>query len=319
MTTAPPPAVPPPSPPPLDPPSWEPPPPPPGPPARPQLRRSRSDKILGGVAGGLADYSGIDALLWRVGFVALALAGGTGVVVYLLLWLLMPAGPPAYGAPVHGPGQQPVPAPARPRSPVPGVTVAALLIVVGVLALITRFSGWDAGPRLFLGSALLVVGLGLIAAAFSSGRTARGGLIALGVVLSLALLVASTQPWKNVRGGVGDRTFRPVSESQVREVYRGGLGDMTVDLTGVDVSNLAAPITTRVEHGVGDLEIRVPRDADVRLDVMSGVGSIDTFGQGSVDNGFFPGTGSGSWIDDGRAEFVITVHNGAGDVEVSRG
>src|SRR3954451_11266359 len=96
MTTAPPPAAPPPSPPPLDPPMWQPPPPPPGPPVRPQLRRSRTDKILGGVSGGLAEYSGIDALLWRVGFVALALAGGTGVIVYLLLWLLMPAGPPAY-------------------------------------------------------------------------------------------------------------------------------------------------------------------------------------------------------------------------------
>ena len=35
--------------------------------------------------------------------------------------------------------------------------------------------------------------------------------------------------------------------------------------------------------------------------------------------GFFPGTGTGSWVDDGQAEFVITVHNGAGDVEVSRG
>ena len=64
-----------------------------GPPARPQLRRSRTDKILGGVNGGLAEYSGIDPLLWRVGFVALAFAGGTGVLVYLLLWLLMPAGP----------------------------------------------------------------------------------------------------------------------------------------------------------------------------------------------------------------------------------
>ena len=74
----------------------------PGPPARPQLRRSRTDKILGGVSGGLAEYSGIDALLWRVGFVALALAGGTGIVVYLLLWLLMPAGPAAYGPPGYG-------------------------------------------------------------------------------------------------------------------------------------------------------------------------------------------------------------------------
>src|SRR5215211_9539294 len=130
MTTAPPPAAPPPSPPPLDPPMWQPPSPPPGPPARPQLRRSRTDKILGGVSGGLAEYSGIDALLWRVGFVALALAGGTGVVVYLLLWLLMPAGPPAYPAVPGTPDARRRP-PAGPRSPVPGITIAGLLIVVG--------------------------------------------------------------------------------------------------------------------------------------------------------------------------------------------
>src|SRR4051794_4924689 len=235
MTTAPPPAAPPPSPPPLDPPAWQPPPPPPpppGPPARPQLRRSRSDKILGGVSGGLAEYSGVDALLWRVGFVALALAGGAGVLVYLLLWLLMPAGPTYYGAPA----EPRVKAPAGPRSPVPGMTIAALLIVVGGLALINRFSGWDPGPRGFLGAALLVVGLGLIAAAFTGGRRARGGLIALGIVLSLALAAASTMPWNTIhgfRGGVGDRTFIPATAGQVRDIYRGGAGDMTVDLSGV--------------------------------------------------------------------------------------
>src|SRR3954447_3027970 len=98
----PPPPAPPPTPPPPDPPMWQPPPPPPGPPVRPQLRRSRTDKILGGVSGGLAEYSGIDALLWRVGFVALALAGGTGVIVYLLLWLLMPAGPADYAGADYG-------------------------------------------------------------------------------------------------------------------------------------------------------------------------------------------------------------------------
>src|SRR5918994_1199895 len=54
---------PPPRPPPLEPPVWQPPPPPPGAWARPQLRRSRSDKVIGGVGGGLAEYSGIDALL----------------------------------------------------------------------------------------------------------------------------------------------------------------------------------------------------------------------------------------------------------------
>jgi phage shock protein PspC (stress-responsive transcriptional regulator) len=48
--------------------------------------------MLGGVCGGLAEHTGIDSLVWRVGFVALTLAGGAGVVVYLLLWVLMPPG-----------------------------------------------------------------------------------------------------------------------------------------------------------------------------------------------------------------------------------
>ena len=59
----------------------------------PRLRRSSTDKMLGGVSGGLAEYSGIDPVLWRVGFVVLACAGGSGVLAYLLLWVLMPAGP----------------------------------------------------------------------------------------------------------------------------------------------------------------------------------------------------------------------------------
>jgi phage shock protein C len=59
---------------------------------RPTLRRSSTDRMLGGVCGGLADYSGVDPVLWRVGMVALGLMG-PGVIVYLLLWVLMPTGP----------------------------------------------------------------------------------------------------------------------------------------------------------------------------------------------------------------------------------
>jgi phage shock protein C len=60
---------------------------------RPQLRRSGTDRIIGGVCGGLADYSRIDPLLWRVGFVGLTLAGGSGVIIYLFLWVLTPSDP----------------------------------------------------------------------------------------------------------------------------------------------------------------------------------------------------------------------------------
>ncbi|UOY00875.1 PspC domain-containing protein [Blastococcus sp. PRF04-17] len=49
--------------------------------------------MLGGVSGGLAEHTGIDAVLWRVGFVCLTLAGGSGLLVYLLLWVLLPSGP----------------------------------------------------------------------------------------------------------------------------------------------------------------------------------------------------------------------------------
>ena len=59
-------------------------------PVRPELRRSGTDRMLGGVCGGLAEYSGIDAVLWRVGFVALTFLGGSGVPLYLLLWVLLP-------------------------------------------------------------------------------------------------------------------------------------------------------------------------------------------------------------------------------------
>jgi len=314
MTSAPPPA------PPVDPPpAWEPPPAPPGPPVRPQLRRSRTDKILGGVNGGLAEYSGIDPLLWRVGFVALAFAGGTGVIVYLLLWLLMPAGP--YGAAPAAVAGRPAKAakpPAGPRSPVPGITIAGVLIVIGLLVMVDRFTPLELHPRAFAGSALLVVGLGLVAAAFSKGRTARGGLIALGVVLSLATVAAANEPWDHVDGDVGDRVYIPASADEVHREYHGGIGDLRLDLSDVDVSDLDQTIETSIDAGVGDVTVVVPRDADVRVNIDSGIGSVQVFDEPGRSDGFFEGDGSGSWVGDDEEEIALTVNAGIGDVEVSR-
>jgi phage shock protein PspC (stress-responsive transcriptional regulator) len=307
--TSPPPA------PPVDPPAaW---PPPAAPAPRTQLRRSRTDKILGGVNGGLAEYSGIDVLLWRVGFVALAFAGGTGVVVYLLLWLLMPAGPAGSGVETTGTALIRPRRPAGPRSPIPRITVATGLIVLGVLTLVDRFTGADLGPRAFLGTGLLVVGLGLVATALAGTRSGRGGLIALGVVLALALITTAADPWEGGRG-VGDRTYRPATAAEVQPVYRNGVGELTIDLRRIDVRDLDEAIDIDVEHGVGELDIVLPRDADVQLRVDNGIGSIELFGADGAEDGFFPGTGSGSWVDDGEPEFDIRINNGVGDVEVSR-
>jgi phage shock protein PspC (stress-responsive transcriptional regulator) len=310
MTSVPPPPPAPPAPPPSGPPAAEYP--PPGPPIRPQLRRSRTDKVIGGVSGGLAEYSGVDPLLWRVGFVALALAG-PGIPVYLLLWLFMPAGPGGTGL-ARGVRDR---APAGPRSPVPGVTLAGLLIVVGTLVLISRFTDWSIGPRWILGSALLVVGLGLVAAAFAGGRRAKGGLIALGAVLSLALLAVAAEPWRDVEGGIGDRTYRPVTAADVRTEYHLGVGDAVLDLTDLDFAGRDVPVTTRIDAGVGDVDVLIPRSADVRVQVETGIGDVDVFDEGAVD-GYPAGSGTASWANDGDPEIVLTINAGIGDVEVSR-
>ena len=194
-----------------------------------------------------------------------------------------------------------------------------LLIPLGRLAVLGRLTPWDPGSRVFLGSALLVVGLGLVAAAFSSGRTAKGGLIALGVVLSVALLFATAEPWQDARGGIGDRTWIPTTADAVQSSYDGGVGDVRLDLRGVDMSDVAGTIRTTMHHGIGDVTIQVPEDADVRVDVHHGVGDVTVLqGEGS-DNGLYPGTGEGSWVDDGTAEIALTINAGLGDVEVSRG
>jgi len=54
------------------------------------LYRSQTDKMLGGVCGGLSDYLGIDTTIIRLFFVLLALSSGIGVLIYIALWILLP-------------------------------------------------------------------------------------------------------------------------------------------------------------------------------------------------------------------------------------
>ena len=55
-----------------------------------RLRRSRDDRWLGGVCGGLGRASGMEAWIWRLVFVLFTLTFGFGVVIYLLLWIFVP-------------------------------------------------------------------------------------------------------------------------------------------------------------------------------------------------------------------------------------
>lgn len=55
-----------------------------------RIRRSRNERLIAGVAGGLAHRFQIDPLLVRLGFLLLALLNGLGFLVYAILWLLIP-------------------------------------------------------------------------------------------------------------------------------------------------------------------------------------------------------------------------------------
>ena len=84
--------------------------------AKKQLTRSARNRMVAGVAGGLAEYLGIDPVLVRLAFVAVTLATGVGIVFYLAAWLIIP---PEKEASVDQPPSAPEPsAPEPPETPV---------------------------------------------------------------------------------------------------------------------------------------------------------------------------------------------------------
>jgi phage shock protein PspC (stress-responsive transcriptional regulator) len=55
-----------------------------------QLRRSKGDRWLGGVCGGLGKATGMDSWIWRLVFALFTVSLGFGLVIYLLLWIFIP-------------------------------------------------------------------------------------------------------------------------------------------------------------------------------------------------------------------------------------
>jgi len=74
-----------------------------------RLMRSSTDKKLGGVCAGLAEYFDMDPTLVRVLWVIVAFcSGGAAVVIYFVLWLVVPLAPPQVAIPPQAPPQAPI-------------------------------------------------------------------------------------------------------------------------------------------------------------------------------------------------------------------
>jgi len=105
------------------------PPPPPQPAVHPLQRGA--DRRIAGVCAGLADYFGVDTWLVRLIFVALLFAGGIGLVIYVVLWVVMPDAYGTTGGVAYSNWQ--VDAARRRRS---GIAAGLALAVTGVLLLL---------------------------------------------------------------------------------------------------------------------------------------------------------------------------------------
>lgn len=61
-----------------------------------KLYRSRKDRMIGGVCGGIADYFDIDPTLVRLAFLLILLARGAGLLAYIIAWIIIPEKPQSY-------------------------------------------------------------------------------------------------------------------------------------------------------------------------------------------------------------------------------
>lgn len=155
------------------------------------------------------------------------------------------------------------------RLPRGRIALGLLLLIAGLAWLLETLEVVDLPVLVALASGLIAIGLVIALAGW------HGGLVALGVVLTIVLAFASLVDVP-FGGGVGERRHRPVVATDLEREYRLGIGKMTLDLGAIELP----PGTTRVEAGlgIGELVVIVPRGATVEVEGRAGIGEVVLFG-----------------------------------------
>lgn len=257
-----------------------------------RLTRSRTDRMLGGVCGGLARALGVDAVVIRILAVALTLAGGVSLIIYLAMLILVPE---------EAEGAEPVPA-ARTTSvgfivlvtvalivlaPIllgAGVILAGILFPVAAIALAGMVAWWLVSGEPFAGDAgdvlrrsalgvVVLVGSGLMftagfmAAGMGGETAAAAGVVAAGAVLVVGAFVGRVR-WVILPALALALGVSVVSASGLS--LEGGVGERDYR------PGSAAAIQDRYELGAGEMVLdlrkaRLPR-GDTPLKMQIGMG-----------------------------------------------
>jgi phage shock protein PspC (stress-responsive transcriptional regulator) len=240
-------------------------------PNRPKrLLRSRSDRMLGGVAGGLGDYFGVDPVIFRIGFGVTLFFGGLGAIAYLALLLF-------------------VPSEGTDGAPAKGVTFGrvVLMSLVAIAAIIAMFTmgiaaAWAAatGHGVLVAILVILIGLALVAAAFVGG--ARWLILpALALAIPLGTVAAADIEFE---GGIGKTTHTPQTVRAIpANGYEFGIGDQRIDLRDLDWSKDRV-IQVEADQGIGRMLVLVPEDVCVDGHIDSRYGVVELAGEESSES-----------------------------------
>ncbi len=237
-----------------------------------RLYRSRSDRVLGGVCGGLAAYLGVDAVIVRVVTVALTVAGGLGLALYVAALLLVPR--------EGDPGQPP-------RAPTRLATIAGVVVLGLAVAGFFRGFGWGFGAP-FGGLAVFLALLalaGLVVWWVASGEAPSGGTpgdllrrAALGLgLLALCGVLAVAAFWVGASGGAAAVAGVVIAAgvALVAGAFLGGARWLVLPALAVALpAGLAQAADIDTDGGVGERSYR-PATADaVRSEYRVGAGRV---------------------------------------------
>ena len=287
---------------------------PPGGPEPRRLFRSRENRVVAGVAGGVAHYFGIDPIIVRIAFAALVVFGGVGVFLYLAAVLFVPdEGAPGQppGASLAGSGRLATAVGAGVLA-IAGIVLIGdlfsfpgpiVLLAVGAIALYAVLRTEGGAPptarrvaaRIGIGVALLAASVaGLVLSAWASGMGYGAVVAAVVVALGFALVAGAVTRRRearwlvlpalvlavplgvvaaadiDLRGGFGERLYRPGSTAEIASAYRLGTGRMEIDLRNVDFAG--AERRVNVGLGMGEAVVVVPRNVCVETHATVGAG-----------------------------------------------
>jgi predicted membrane protein len=166
--------------------------------------------------------------------------------------------------------------PTKPPGRTYGPVVAGLLLVaVGLLWFLDVLDVIELRFALVVPAVLAVIGLALIIGAFDGPHT---GLVIAGVFVTIATLALAVVPDGVFSGGVGERNIVVADQSELKERYDLGLGEMNLDLSDLDLTSSA---TIAASVGAGQLRITLPPDIPVAIEARVGAGEIDLLGEGA--------------------------------------